>query len=153
MAVNRKSAAKAAPIEAPLKANPEAAPTPLKSVPKAMGNLYVRLVNGCATYVTPLREVFYSKDSTGKPRIYELTAADFNRVMTYKDDYGRKFFRQVTTPEGETSKPQDINKIVKDVEVKRNARDPDEFNKEGGELDTGAVRLEDENGNSVGVAV
>lgn len=134
---------------------PAPAPQPVKEAVAPAGPLaYIRLVNGCSTYVTPEREVFYAREpNTAAPRIYEVSIKDLPRLLAYKDDYNRKFFRQVTAPEdGVASAPEDVRNAK--MEEKPTLVRPDaDFHEEGGELDTGAMRLQDEGGNTVGVAV
>ena len=132
MAVTKKAAPKE---DSP--AAPSAAPKPNKNV-----NAFVRLVNGASTYVTPDREVFYNKMPDGTPRIYEVTVETMARLLTYKDDYQRRFFKQVTEPEGGATAPEDINKIAKSATQRTDLKPNDGFAEEGGELDTGRVRLD-----------
>ena len=130
--------------------------------PPASSSMYVRLVNGCSTYVTPQKEVFYARDGQSSiPRIYEIDAKDLSRLLAYKDDYGRRFFKQVVAPaDGKVSQVQDIAKgrPMEDTPVTLIDRSADEeggpLSNEGtGEIDTGAVRLQDRDGKPVGVTV
>ena len=136
--------------------------TPVTAAPE---QIYVRLINGCSTYVTPEREVFYAKDSEGKPRVYPVAADALSRFLNYRDDYGRRFFKQMNTPEGEAATPGNINKKPAPSQVfnrnDANADDPEgpgsgdgSRNDEDDDLiDTGAMSLRDRDGKDVGVAV
>lgn len=118
----------------------------------------VILVNKCSTYVTPEREIFYARDSEGNTRVYEVPPKDLGRLLGYKDDFGRRFFKQ-TNAEGTG---EEIGTVAKPAPLKRkdveadNAPNNDDERGDGDEdelIDTGAMRLKDEDGNAVGVTV
>jgi len=162
MAVIRKVSHPAAALPAAPEGGVE---TNVAAAPAASTTSYVRLINGCSTYVTPDREVFYAKDESGKQRIYAIKASDLSRVLSYRDDYGRRFFKQMNTPEGEAATPGNINKKPAPSQVfnrnDANADDPEgpgsgdgSRNDEDDDLiDTGAMTLRDRDGKDVGVAV
>jgi hypothetical protein len=115
----------------------------------------VLLVNGCSTYVTPEREVFYSRDSEGNPKVYEVTPEQLGRLLSYRDDWGKRFFKQ-TNAEVTDSKPDNTAKVVQDRggpagTVEHSPTDANDD--DGEELDTGAMALKDRDGNEVGVTV
>lgn len=131
--------------------------------PISASSVYLRLVNGCSTYVTPQREVFYSKEQDGRARIYEVPRSELSRLLSYKDDYSRKFFQQVHAPDdGAVSKPDDLAKS-KIEEAPKLVEDEGGFRAAGGALradeddggliDTGVTRLKDKDGDPVGVTV
>ena len=118
-------------------------------VPSTMAR--VILVNKCSTYVTPEREVFYSKNSEGSTRVYEVPMADLGRLLSYRDDFGRRFFKQ-TEAEVTDERP---DTTAKTTSPQRAAAPPAANNEDSDdeELDTGAMRLRDRDGNEVGVTV
>lgn len=143
MAVNKTTAPKVT-VEASTEA-PAAAPAP---------DARIRLVNGCSTYVTPEREVFYSRDSEGNPKVYAIARDQLGRFLSYADDWGRRFFKQ-TDAEVTDEKPDNTAKVVQDrggkpAESQADSLDPQA---EDDELDTGAMRLKDKDGNDAGVVV
>lgn len=132
-------------------------PPPVAKPPMA-AKAYIRLVNGCSTYVTPEREVFYARESqTQRAKVYEVPVGDLERLLGYRDDYNRKFFRQVETPDdGLATAPEDVRKAkIEETPVPAG----DDFQKPGGklgedgEIDTGITRLTDKDGNPAGVTV
>ena len=142
MAVNKTTAPKVT-VEAPA-----AAPAPEPSP-----DVRIRLVNGCSTYVTPEREVFYSRDSEGNPKVYAVPRDQLGRFLSYADDWGRRFFKQ-TDAEVTDEKPDTTAKVTqerggKPAEEQHDALDPNDDD----ELDTGAMRLKDRNGDDAGVTV
>lgn len=144
MAITRKPAARVT-VE-----SQEEVPSP--TIPS---NVRVKLVNGCSTYVTPEREVFYSRDSEGNTKVYEVSPEQAARLLTYKDDWGKRFFRQ-TDAEATDAKPDTTAKVAQDRggvagTVAHDATDANE--EDDGEMDTGVMRLKDNDGNDVGVTV
>jgi hypothetical protein len=142
MALNMKTKAASAPTKEEVA---EAAPAPTL--------LRCKLVNECSTYVTPEREVFYARDSEGNTKVYEVTPEQLARLLTYRDDWGRRFFRQ-TADEATDTKPDTTAKVIQDRGGKPEAKQYDESDpNEEEELDTGAMRLKDKDGNDAGVTV
>jgi len=146
MAITRKTkVAPAAVVQAPV---------------SAPDTFYVRLTNGCSTYVTPEREVFYARDPQSlKTRVYAINGQDaVKRLLGYKDDYGRRFFRQVPAPEepddaAEAVLLSQIGKADPKVLKQKGEDDDSDAIDNDGEIDTGAVRLRDADGEPVGVVV
>jgi len=146
MAVTRKAAAVAAQPDKIAEDPRQPGPTPSFA--------YVRLINGCSTYVTPAREVFYAKNADGSKRVYEIDAKDLTRIIGYKDDYNRKFFKQVNAPtEEDVARTENILKMVKTGAGDDDDK-TDDFDGEDDELgDTGIMRLRDGDGKPAGVNV
>jgi len=131
--------------------------TPVTAAPE---QIYVRLINGCSTYVTPEREVFYAKDSEGKPRVYPVAADALSRFLNYRDDYGRRFFKQMSgAVEGSTLSAPSTTAKVRDEDPGPRTGPVGTIDEladqdgDDGELDTGTMRLKDKDGNPVGVTV
>ena len=141
MAVTKSTAPKVTVEAVEAAAKPE--PTP---------DVRIRLVNGCSTYVTPEREVFYSRDSEGNPKVYAIPRDQLGRFLSYADDWGRRFFKQ-TDAEVTDEKPDNTAKTTQDrggvPAEQHDALDPNDDD----ELDTGAMRLKDAKGDDVGVTV
>jgi hypothetical protein len=131
---------------------PQGAPVAAEPSPEAR----IRLVNGCSTYVTPEREVFYAKDSEGNPRVYSIPRENLGRMLSYADDWGRRFFKQ-TNAETTDTRPDDTTKVTAPSKPAAVAQDFDGDGKgdeaDDNEIDTGAMRLTDRDGKSVGVKV
>ena len=139
---------------APASATTEAASAP--NSPQAAPAVRVILVNGCSTYVTPEREVFYARDSEGKTKVYEVTAEQASRLLSYRDDWNKRFFKQTDAASTDTQ-PDTTAKVqqARGGPAGSVAHDPSEPNNDDddGEIDTGAMSLKDRDGNSVGVTV
>ena len=148
MAVTRKARTETA-VTAPTPAAKSKAK--LTAVPPAAKQLYVELVNGCSTYVTPEREIFY------KDKVYPVDSKDLGRMLAYKDDFGRHFFKQCNADAAAIRRERIAAAARADGEESgRNgiAGTVDAVTKEADEeVDTGAMRLQDDDGNEVGVAV
>ncbi len=82
MPVTRKTRA-AAP--APQAAAPQRPKQPIPPLPTA--KVYVRLGNGCSTYVTPTREIFYAKDPATGTSIARNYGSELqlNAFVSYRD--------------------------------------------------------------------
>ncbi len=108
-------------------------------------NVNVQLVNGCSTYVTPLREVFYAKNQVGSSRVYSVPVADLPRLLGYADERRSKFFRQLTD--------EQAAKLARKTRPVEDYEDEPPTVEDGELVDTGAMRLVDTEGNQVGVSV